>query len=152
MKAIISTVALGAAFVLAAAVPGGAQTGGSMGHAMMMVRCPGGYVLNAIGGSGESGCATPRGGNGVIFLAIKVSGEPPGANQPSHVHRGRCGSNGPITIPLTNVRGGTSVTNIPNAKWSTVNHGGFYINIHESAKNLKHIVSCANITPMHGAM
>ena len=157
MKAIISTVALGAAFVLAAAVPGGAQgTGGSPGRhsTMMMMRCPGGYVLNAVGGSGESGCATPRGGNGVIFLAIKVTGEPAGADQPSHVHRGKCGSNGPIAIPLTNVRGGTSVTNIPNAKWSTVNHGGYYINIHESADNIPHIVSCANIAPMpmHGAM
>jgi CHRD domain len=153
MKAILSTVALGAAMVLAAAVPGGAQSmGGSMGHSMMMTHCPGGYVLSAVGGSGESGCATPRGGNGVIFVGIKVTGEPPGAVQPSHVHRGKCGSNGPIVIPLTSVRGGTSVTTIPNAKWSTVNRGGYYINVHESAKNLGHIVACGNITPMHGAM
>jgi hypothetical protein len=40
------------------------------------------------------------------------------------------------------------------AKWRLYNHGGFYINIHESKDNIPHDVSCANITamPMHGAM
>ncbi len=158
MKAIIATVALGAALTLAATVPGGAQgTSGSpghMGHAMAITRCPGGYVLNAIGGSGESGCATPRGGNGVVFLGLKVTGEPAGATQPTHIHRGKCGSNGPIAIPLKNVVNGMSVTTLPMAKWKTVNHGGYYINVHESADNIPHIVSCANIRamPMHGAM
>ena len=115
MKAIIATFALGAAVVFAATAPVGAQgTGGSpgsmKGHPMMMTLCPGGYVLNAVGGSGESGCATPRGGNGVIFLAIKVTGEPAGAKQPSHIHRGKCGSNGPVALPLTPVVNGTSST------------------------------------------
>ena len=160
MKAIIATAALGAALIFSATVPAGAQgTGGSpgkMGHAkggtMMMVRCHGGYVLNAIGGSGESGCATPRGGNGVIFLGLKVTGEPAAANQPAHIHRGKCGSNGPVVFPLHNVKGGTSVTTVPMAKWATFNHGGYYINIHESADNIPHVVSCANITAMHAAM
>ncbi len=148
MKAIIARVTLSAAFVLAATVPGGAQgTSGSPGHMgkMTMTRCAG-YALNAIGGSGESGCATPRSGNGVVFLGMKVTGEPAGANQPSHIHRGKCGSNGPVVIPLKNVANGTSVTTIPVAKWKTVNHGGYYINIHESADNIPHVVSCANIT------
>ncbi|HEX3463379.1 MAG TPA: CHRD domain-containing protein [Candidatus Elarobacter sp.] len=151
MKAIISTLALGAAFIAAATVPGAAQGTGGM-HSMMMTRCTGGYALNAVGGSGESGCARARGGNGVIFLAIKVTGEPAGAVQPSHIHRGKCGSNGPVVIPLKNVVGGSSITTIPNAKWQMVNHGGYYINVHESPKNIPHIVSCGNITAMHGAM
>ena len=158
MKAIIATIALGAVLVLSATAPGGAQdTGGShghMGHAMAMTRCPGGWVLNAVGGSGESGCATPHAVMGAIVLAIKVTGEPAGANQPSHIHRGKCGSNGPVVIPLSPVLNGMSSTKIPAVKWHTVNHGGYYINIHESADNIPHIVSCANITPMamHGAM
>ena len=161
MKAIIATVALGAALVLGASAPGGAQgTGGSPGHMtkpkpmMMMAHCTGGWALNAIGGSGESGCATARGGNGVIFVGLKVTGEPKDADQPAHIHRGKCGSNGPVVIPLTNVVNGKSSTSIPMAKWKTVNHGGYYINIHESADNIPHIVSCANIgaMPMHGAM
>ena len=41
-----------------------------------------------------------------------------------------------------------STTTIPMAKWKTVNHGGYYINIHESADNIPHVVSCANITAM----
>lgn len=159
MKAIIATVALGAALVFSAAPPVGAQgTGGSpghmKGHPMMMTRCPGGYVLNAIGGSGESGCATPHAVMGAMLLGIKVTGEPAGATQPMHIHRGKCGSNGPVVIPLMNVVNGMSANKIPNAKWRTVNHGGYYINVHESKDNIPHIVSCANITamPMHGAM
>jgi hypothetical protein len=159
MKAIIAPAALGAALLFAATVSAGAQgTGGSMnkmapkGGGMMMLRCASGYVLNPVAGSHEGGCATPRGGNGVIFLGIKVMGEPAGAVQPSHIHRGKCGSNGPVAIPLKNVVNGGSVTTIPMAKWKTVNHGGYYINIHESADNIPHIVSCANITAMamHG--
>ena len=164
MKAIIATVALGAALLLSATAPGGAQgtggspgaTGGHMGgHMMMMVKCPAGsYQLNAIGGSHEAGCATPHAVMGSVNLAIKVLGEPANAVQPSHIHRGKCGSNGPVVIPLTNVVNGMSATKIPAMKWRTVNHGGYYINIHESADNIPHIVSCANIgpMPMHGAM
>jgi len=162
MKAIIATVALGAALVFSATPPAGAQgTSGSPGHMarhphtmMMMTRCPGGYVLNAVGGSGESGCATPRAVMGSMLLGLRVTGEPNGAVQPAHIHRGKCGSNGPVVLPLMNVVNGTSANKIPIAKWRMYNHGGFYINIHESADNIPHIVSCANIMamPMHGAM
>ena len=62
------------------------------------------------------------------------------------------GSNGPVVFPLNPVVNGMSVTPIAMSKWTTYNKGGFYINIHESADNIPHIVSCANITPMHGAM
>ncbi|MEA2690224.1 MAG: hypothetical protein QOJ39_513 [Candidatus Eremiobacteraeota bacterium] len=153
MKAIIARIALGAALALGAATPVPAADA-MKGGGMMMTHCPGGYVLNAVAGSGESGCATPRGGNGVIFLALKVTGEPAGAMQPAHIHRGKCGSNGPVVLPLKPVVNGMSATTIPMAKWSMYNHGGFYINIHESAKNIPHVVSCANITAMggHGAM
>ncbi len=146
MKAIIATVALGAALVLGASAPAPADAMKS--GAAMMMHCTGGWALNAVGGSGESGCATARGGNGVIFVGLKVKGEPKGAVQPAHIHRGKCGSNGPVVIPLTNVVNGMSSTTIPMAKWKTVNHGGFYINIHESADNIPHVVSCANITAM----
>ena len=153
MKAIVATVALGAALVFGASTPAPAADA-MKGGAMMMTHCPGGYVLNAIGGSGESGCATPHAVMGSMLLGLKVKGEPKDAVQPAHIHRGKCGSNGPVVIPLTNVVNGMSSNKIPMAKWKTVNHGGFYINIHESADNIPHIVSCANITamPMHGAM
>jgi hypothetical protein len=146
MKAMIATVALGAALVLGASAPAPAADAMKGGGAMM-VRCPGGsWVLNAVGGSGEGGCATPHAVMGSILLGLKVMGEPKGAVQPAHIHRGKCGSNGPVVIPLTNVVNGMSSTKIPMAKWKTVNHGGFYINIHESADNIPHVVSCANIT------
>jgi hypothetical protein len=153
MKAIIATAALGAALVLGSSAPAPAADA-MKGGAMMMTRCPSGYVLAAIGGSGESGCATPRALGTGIVLGLKVTGEPAGADQPAHIHRGKCGSNGPVVLPLTDVKNGMSTTPIPFAKWKMFNHGGFYINIHESKDNIPHVVSCANITamPMHGAM
>jgi len=153
MKAIIATVALGAALVLGASAPAPAADA-MKGAGAMMTRCAGGYVLNAVAGSGESGCAMPRGGNGVIMLGLKVTGEPKGADQPAHIHRGKCGSNGPVVLPLKNVVNGMSSTTIPMMKWKMFNHGGYYINIHESADNIPHVVSCAQITAMapHGAM
>ncbi|HEV2739651.1 MAG TPA: CHRD domain-containing protein [Candidatus Elarobacter sp.] len=160
MKAIIATAALGAALIFASTVPAGAQgTSGSpgmmhKGGPMMMVRCHGGYTLNPVGASHEGGCATPNAVMGSMLLGIKVLGEPAGAVQPSHIHRGKCGSNGPVVIKLSNVVKGMASTKIPMAQWKTVNHGGYYINIHESADNIPHVVSCAEITamPMHGAM
>ena len=153
MKAIIATAALGAALVLGASAPAPAAAA-MKGGAMMMTHCPSGYVLAAVGGSGESGCATPRALGTGIVLGLKVTGEPKGADQPAHIHRGKCGSNGPVVLPLTDVKNGMSSTPIAFAKWKMYNHGGFYINIHESKDNIPHVVSCANITamPMHGAM
>jgi hypothetical protein len=158
MKAIIATFALGA-MVFAATVSVGAQgTGGSpgrMGHkggAMMMMGPCHGVVMNAVGGSGESGCATAHGINGAMVLAISVKGEPMGAIQPSHIHRGVCGSNGPVVLPLTNVVNGKSVTTIPMAKWNMMKGGKFYINIHKSPKDIPTIVSCGNVPPMKSAM
>jgi hypothetical protein len=154
MKATIATVALGAALVFGASAPAPAADA-MKGGAMAMTRCPGGYVLNAVGGSGESGCATPRnfGFHGTL-LSLKVTGEPKDGDQPAHIHRGKCGSNGPVVFPLRNVKNGMSGTQMTDAKWKSFSHGGFYINIHESADNIPHIVSCANITamPTHGAM
>lgn len=153
MKAIISTVALGAALVFAATVSAGAQgTGGSPGKmhkggAMMMGPCNG-VVMNAVGGSGESGCAVVHGINGAMVLAISVKGEPKGAVQPSHIHRGVCGSNGPVVVPLTNVVNGKSTTTIPMAKWNSMKGGKYYINIHKSPKDIPTIVSCGTVPPM----
>jgi hypothetical protein len=143
MKAIIATAALGAALVLSTAAP--APAADTMkGGAMKMASCSG-VTISAVGGSGESGCASVRGGNGVIFLAIQVKGEPAGADQPSHIHKGKCGSNGPIVIPLMDVVGGGSANSIKYAKWTTVSQGGYYINVHKSKADLKTIVACGNI-------
>jgi hypothetical protein len=147
MKAILGTMALGA-LVLGMTVTSAPPA------AQAAVLCPGGYYLMQVGGSGEAGCATLRVVGGAGRLTLKVGHEPPGAKQPAHIHRGKCGSNGPVVFPLNPVVNGMSVTPIAMSKWTTYNKGGFYINIHESADNIPHIVSCANITPMamHGAM
>jgi hypothetical protein len=141
MKAILGTVALGA-LVLGMTVTSAPPA------ARAAVLCPGGYYLMQVGGSGEAGCATLRVVGGAGRLTLKVGHEPAGAKQPAHIHRGKCGSNGPVVFPLNPVVNGMSVTPIAMSKWTMYNHGGFYINIHESADNIPHVVSCANITAM----
>ncbi len=156
MRAIIASLALGAALVFAATGPVGAQgTSGSpgkghMGGTMMMMPGCKGVVMKAVGGSGESGCATAHAVMGAMVLAISVKGEPAGAIQPSHVHKGVCGSNGPVVVPLTNVVNGKSVTKIPMAKWNMMKGGKYYINIHKSPADIPTIVTCGDVPPMGG--
>jgi hypothetical protein len=141
MKAIIVSAMIGA---LALGTAGAAPAADKM---MMLPACKG-VVMNAVGGSGESGCAVAHAVNGAMVVAISVKGEPPTAIQPSHIHKGVCGSNGPVVVPLTNVVGGKSTTTIPMAKWNMMKGGKYYINIHKSTSDIPTIVSCGNVPPM----
>jgi CHRD domain len=104
--------------------------------------------LNAVGGSGEMGRAVltdvPAAAP-VVRVSITVSGEPPAAVQPSHIHKGVCGSNGPIVKPLHNVVSGASVTMVPGVTVAQLIATGTYINIHKSAQQIPVIVSCGMI-------
>lgn len=122
---------------------GGAMKGGAMNHAMvtnhMVVK------LNAVGGSGESGTATfnrdPQGLGTMVTLALHGGSAAP---QPSHIHVGTCGSNGPIKWPLKPVVAGKSATMVP-ATIAVIMSTGAYINVHKSPKDLATIVSCGNV-------
>ena len=142
MKAIVSA-ALGAALLATLAVPAPAMDS-VMGASNTV-------VLKAVPPSKESGKAVYHAGNGVMLLSIKVTGEPAGAGQPSHIHLGTCGSNGPIVIPLSDVVGGKSNTTIKMAMWNKLKNGKpHYINIHESKSNLGTIVTCGDMPAMKG--
>jgi hypothetical protein len=108
--------------------------------------------LMAVGGSGEQACGSTRAGSGVVFFTILTQSEPGGAVQPAHIHKGKCGSNGPFVITLQDVVNGKSATTIPLMKWASVSRGGYYINIHRSARDLAKIVSCGNIVPTKGLL
>jgi hypothetical protein len=133
MKALVSA-AVAAAFLFTAAAPAGAKS----------IVVP----LKAVGGSGEMGRAIITDMPGIVPMvkvSITVSGEPAGANQPSHIHKGVCGSNGPILKPLTNVVNGHSVTSITGITVTQLKAQPTYINIHKSAAQLSVIVTCGNI-------
>ncbi|MDB5072357.1 MAG: hypothetical protein JWM87_3468 [Candidatus Eremiobacteraeota bacterium] len=134
MKAIASAAALAVAFLIGTMAPASAK----------QIVVP----LKAVGGSGEMGRAVlsdVAAAAPVVKVSITVSGEPPGAIQPSHIHKGVCGSNGPIVKPLTNVVNGHSVTTLPGVTVSQLIAMGTYINIHKSAAMLTVIVSCGKI-------
>jgi hypothetical protein len=152
MKFQLSTAALGAAFVLAAAVPGGAQgTGGSPGHMgamgghmMMAAKSPLNVAMKELNGSGENGNATlrdtPKGL--VVTIHIKNAKGP----QPAHIHKGTCAKLDPKPEEaLHNVVNGMSVTTVPGITIAKLLATPHAINVHKSLTDIPTYVSCGNI-------
>ena len=136
MTRVLSSAALAAAFLFGSVVPASA--------AMLVVK------LTAVGGSGQNGRAVltdlPPIGGPRISVSATVANEPLPAIEPSHIHRGVCGSNGPILRPLHNVVHGQMATTIVAGFTTAQLHAMHtYINIHKSAGALGVIVSCGNI-------
>ena len=134
MKRLLSSVAVAAALLLGSVVP--AQS------AMLVV------PLKAVGGTGQNGRAVLTDLPGMphrVKVTMTVAAEPPLAIEPSHIHRGVCGSNGPILKPLTNVVHGSSASFIVGVTTAQLHAMHTYINIHKSAQMLSVIVSCGNI-------
>jgi hypothetical protein len=133
----LSSVAVAAALLLGSVAPASA--------AMLVVK------LNAVGGSGQNGRAVlrdlpPIGPAPRVSVSATVANEPPPAIEPSHIHRGICGSNGPILRPLHNVVHGQMATTIVTGFTVAQLHAMHtYINIHKSPVALGVIVSCGTI-------
>ncbi len=108
--------------------------------------------LSTLNGSGVSGTATLTDmGNGTTQVVIQVNGEPASASEPDHIHTGQCGPTlGGVKYPLKNVESGTSTT-VVNTSLSAIQTGGFAINLHESAANIKNYVACGNIPALAAA-
>jgi hypothetical protein len=122
-------------------------------NSMMMSGKPVTVQMKAQNGSGENGTATlmQSGANVVVKIALKGSVAGP---QPAHVHMGTCAKLDPAPkYPLTNVVNGASTTTLKNMKLSSLQTGGYAINVHKSTTDLKTYVSCGNIAKMStGAM
>lgn len=96
-------------------------------------------------GSNESGTATltQTGKNVQVVIALQNA---PATAQPAHIHPGSCAKLNPAPkYPLSNVVNGQSTTTVKNVKLSDL-AGGFAINVHKSADDLKTYVSCGDIT------
>jgi hypothetical protein len=155
MKSIPTLAALAVAVlgstVAAPAADNGMKGGAMMNHAMVANHIV--VKLNPVGGSGESGTATftrdPEGQGTMVTLALHGGSAAP---QPSHIHLGTCGSNGPIKWPLKPVVAGRSATMVL-ATIPVIMSSGAYINVHKSPKELANIVSCGNVPKVSkGAM
>ena len=102
--------------------------------------------LGAQNGSGQNGQAflndTPDG----LRVKLQVKNEPSGASEPAHIHEGTCATLNPAPWKaLSNVVGGVSVTTLPGVTLAQLKKSHYAINVHQSASNLKHYVSCGDL-------
>jgi hypothetical protein len=95
--------------------------------------------------SGESGTAmlTEDGSKTKVVLAI--NGAPPGVGQPVHIHKGSCAAlDANPAYGLTTLTDGKSETTV-DVPLATLQAGGYAINGHKSAEDVKTYVFCGNI-------
>jgi hypothetical protein len=83
---------------------------------------------------------------------VEISNAVPGGRHPWHVHRGQCGSDQGILGPAdaykplkveSNGRASSTAV-LPIAHPRT---GGFFVNVHASARNMATIIGCGNLAP-----
>ncbi len=103
-------------------------------------------TINPQNNSGESGTATLTDlGNGQTKVDVSVNGEPAGAAQPEHIHKGTCSNLNPApAYALNNLVNGKSTTTVA-VSLSTLQSGQFAINGHKSAQDLTTYVFCGEI-------
>jgi hypothetical protein len=102
--------------------------------------------LGAQNGSKQDGQAFLNDTSSGLKVKLQVKNEPAGAVEPAHIHQGTCAKLNPAPWkPLSNVVGGGSVTTIAGLTLADLKKAHYAINIHESAANLKHYVSCGDL-------
>lgn len=96
--------------------------------------------------SKQDGTATVKDVKGGVWVKVSVMNEGKGASEPAHIHKGTCAKLDPAPFkPLNNVVNGTSITTIHGLTVAELKKAHFAINVHESASNLKHYVSCGDL-------
>jgi hypothetical protein len=99
--------------------------------------------LEGQNGSGESGTATltPEGSSTKVVLDVKGAT----GTQPTHIHKGTCSQLDPKpAYPLSPIVNGKSTTTV-KASLQDLTSGGYAINSHKSAQDLKTYVLCGDI-------
>lgn len=105
--------------------------------------------LMARSGSTVGGTAQASAGAGGTTVTVDIRGAVPGARLPWHIHRGTCGSNGPIVgaanaypmLMVTSTGRATATATIA----TNIEDGDYYVNIHASPDNLATIVACGEL-------
>ncbi len=103
-------------------------------------------TMTAQNGSGEDGTATiTMKGDADVMVMVDLKNGTTEA-QPAHIHKGSCANLDPTpAFPLTNVVSGKSETEVMVSP-AELNKGGYAINVHKSASDVKTYVSCGDIT------
>lgn len=108
--------------------------------------------LAAQGNSGVLGTVAARSAAATSAASITISGAQSGARHPWHIHRGTCGSNGPIVgdasaYPVL-VAGSNGVASASAELDVHLDEdGAYYVNVHRSPSDLGTIISCGALRP-----
>ena len=91
-------------------------------------------------------------GDAASLVTVNMSNATSGGLHPWHIHRGRCGDNGPVVgdaaayKPLTvDEKGSAAATAHLNV--AMPREGNYYVNVHALATNMATIISCGNLAP-----
>ena len=102
--------------------------------------------MGAQNGSKQDGQAFLNDTSAGLKVKVQVKNEPTGGSEPAHIHEGTCAKLNPAPWkPLSNVVNGVSVTTIPGLTIATLKKARYAINVHQSAANLAHYVSCGDV-------
>jgi len=140
MKRTILAAGLASGIVLLGTEPLVADITGTSANGTVVVQ------LDQMTSSGQTGTATLTSTiDNKTQVVIELKGEPPDAQEPAHIHPGKCKKLNPKpAYVLTNVVGGTSTTTV-NASLSSLETGRFSVNVHESTQNFGTYVACGTI-------
>jgi LPXTG-motif cell wall-anchored protein len=96
---------------------------------------------------------TDNGAAGFTVVLNMTQPRPAGADasQPAHIHVGTCPGVGAVDVPLTNVVGGKSTTNVTNKKLSDILAAPHAINVHVSTTDAGHYTACLNLQVTNAA-
>jgi len=85
-------------------------------------------------------------GNGMTNVQVILDGTPAGGNHPIHFHTGRCGSAGPVVIPLPNIDGDTGRTSATlDVPFEWIVGAPHALMVHLAPDQMATIVSCADV-------
>lgn len=106
--------------------------------------------LSAMSGSSVTGTAKVQSVAVGAGATISISGATPGAQHPWHIHRGTCGSNGPIvgnagSYPVLSVGADGRAAANASIGAALVEETPYYVNVHLSPGALGTIVACGEI-------
>ncbi len=139
MRRMLSSLAIAATLLFASMIPASAGARADS-FAPVFVK------LSAVGGSRQSGRAIMRQLGPQIVISATVANESPLVLEPSHIHKGSCGSNTPILRDLGMVtRGVLGTTPVAGFTIAQLHAMHASITISKSDKELGVIVSCGNI-------
>jgi len=96
-------------------------------------------ALNASGVSGTATISDVAGGKLSVAVTVSDGGNP---DMPSHLHSGTCDAVGDVVYPLSNVKGGTSTTEV-TATAAEVKE--LIVVVHKSAEEIAVYTACGPV-------